>query len=184
MLLGDLTRARAAAQGLRERLLELPTTNDFERLRVAASLNHLHNSLGWVALQARDFAAAQEHFRLVAETRKQLPAETLVDRRGAADDAALLAITLAHTGRLDEARALAEPALALQREVHARQTDDQMHKLGLSLALVAAAWAKPDEASVLLAQAQAAFDSLPAEARGLRSSQLLQGLIADARRRA
>ena len=144
MLLGDLTRARVAAQGLRERLLQLPTTNDFERLRVAASLNYLHNSLGWVALQARDFAAAQEHFRLVAETRKQLPAETLVDRRGAADDAALLAITLAHAGRLDEARALAEPALALQREVHARQTDDQVHKLGLGLALVAAALTTPD----------------------------------------
>ena len=163
--------------------MELPTTNDFERLRVAASLNYLHNSLGWVALQARDFPAALQQFSLLAETHKQLPTETLVDRRGAADDAALLAITLAHAGRLDEARALAEPALALQREVHARETDDQMHKLSLCLALVAAAWGTPDQAKALLAQAQAAFDSLPAEARDLRSSQLVQGLIADARRR-
>ena len=107
-------------------------------------------------------------------------AETLSERRNAADDAALLAIALTQAGRLNEARALAEPALALQREVHARQTDDQMHKLGLVLALVAAARAMPDNARTLLAQAQAAFDSLPAEARDLRSSQLLQGLIADA----
>ena len=182
MLLGDLTRARAAAKGLREQLLALPTTNDFERLRVAAALNSLHTALGWVALQARDFAAAQEHFSRVTEARKQLPAVTLYERREAADEAALLAITLAHAGRLDEARALAEPALTLQREVHSRQTDDQMHKLGLSLALVAAARATPEQARALLAQAQAAFDSLPAEARGLRSSQLLQGLIADAPR--
>jgi Tetratricopeptide repeat len=181
MLLGDLTRARAAAKGLRERLSELQTTNEFERLRVAAALNYLHNSLGWVALQARDFDTAQEHFGRVAETHKQLPAATLVDRLGAAYDASLLAITLAHAGRLGEARALAEPALALQREVHARQTDDQMHKLGLCLALVATARATPGQAKVLLAQAQAVFDSLPAEARELRSSQLLQGLIADAR---
>jgi Protein kinase domain/Tetratricopeptide repeat len=181
MLLGDLTRARAAAKGLREQLLELPTSNDFERLRVIGSLNSLHTVLGWVALQARDFAAAQEHFGRVAETHKQLPAATLSERLDAAYDASLLAITLAHAGRLDEARALAMPALALQREVHARPTDDQMHKQGLVLALVATAWATPDQAKALLAQAQAAFDSLPAEARELRSSRLLQGLIADAR---
>ena len=182
MLLGDLTGALAAARGLREQLLQLPSTNDFERLRVAEALNNLHTALGWVALQARDYAAAQEQFSLVAETRKQLPAATLRERLGAASDASLLAITLAHAGRLDEARALAMPALALQREVHARPTDDQMHKLGLGLALVAAAWATPDQAKALLAQAQAVFASLPAEARELRSSQLLQGLIADARR--
>lgn len=183
MLLGDVTRVRTAAKGLRERLLELPTTNDFERLRVAASLNYLHTTLGWAALQARDFAAAQEHFSRVAETRKQLPpAATLYDRRDAADEASLMAITLAHAGRFDEARALAEPALAFQREVHALQTDDQMHKLGLSLALVAAALSTPDKAKALIAQAQAAFDSLPAEARELLNSQLVLGLIADARR--
>jgi hypothetical protein len=182
MLLGDLKRASAAAKGLREQLLELPTASDFERSRVAAGLNSLHNALGWVALQARDFATAREHFSLVAETRRQLPTGTLFELLGAADDAALLAITLAHAGRLVEARALAEPALALQREVHARQTDDQMHKPGLALALVAAAWATPNQAKALLARAQAAFDSLPAEARELRSSRLVQGLIADARR--
>jgi tetratricopeptide (TPR) repeat protein len=184
MLLGDPRRARAAANGLRERLVALPTTNEFEQRLVAGALHDLHLTLGWAALQARDFAAAQEQFSLVAQARKQLPAVTLDERRDAADDAALLAITLAHAGRLDEARALAEPALALQREVHARQTDDQMHKLGLGLALVAAAWTMPHEARALLAQAQAAFDSLPAEARDLRSSQLVHGLIADARRRA
>jgi Protein kinase domain len=181
MLFGELTRARAAAKGLREQLLQLPSTNDYERLRVALALNDLHTTLGWVELQARDFAAAQEQFSLVAETRKQLPAATLRERLGAAYDHSLLAITLAHAGRLDEARALAEPALALQREAHARQTDDQMHKVGLTLALVAAAQATPNRTRALLAQAQAEFDSLPLEARELRSSRLVQGLMADAR---
>ena len=57
-----------------------------------------------------------------------------------------------------------------------------LHKQGLVLALVAAARATPNQARTLLAQAQATFDSLPAEARDLRSSRLLQGLIADAPR--
>ncbi len=180
-LQGDPVRARAAAKGLRERLLQLQPANDYDRQRVAFELRRLHLALGWAELQARDFAAAQEHFSFVAEARKSLPSLTLTNRREAADDAALLAITLAHAGRDDEARALAEPALALQRELHARQTDDQWHKFSLALALVAAAQATPANARALLAEAQTTFDSLPAEARGLRTSRLLHGLIADAR---
>jgi hypothetical protein len=181
-LQGDPVRARAAAKGLREQLLQLQATNAYDRQRVAFELRRLHLALGWAELQARDLAAAQQHFRFVAEARKSLPELTLPNRREAADDAALLAITLAHAGRSDEARALAEPALALQREVHARQTDDQWHKFGLALALLAVAQSTPANASALLAEAQTALDSLPAESRAVRTSHMLQGLIADARR--
>ncbi len=181
MLQGDPARARAAAKGLRERLLQLQPTNAYDRRRVAEQLRRLHVVLGWAELQARDFVAAQGQFALVAEARKSLPTLTLTNRREAADDAALLAITLAHGGRLDEARALAEPALALQRELHARQTDDQWHKVGLALALLATAQATPAQAGALLADAQAALDSLPGEARNVRTSQMVQALIADAR---
>ena len=94
----------------------------------------------------------------------------------------MLAIALANNGRPGEAKALAEQALAFQRELHARQTDDQMHKFDLALALLAVAQATPAQAGALLAEAQSTLDSLPAEARGLRIVGLLQGLIADARR--
>jgi hypothetical protein len=181
MLQGDPVRASGAAKGLREQLLQLQPANANDRRRVAELLRRLHLALGWAALQARDFAAAQGHFSFVAEARKQLPTLTLTNRREAADDAALLAIALVHDGRIDEARALAEPALALQRELHARQTDDQWHKFSLTLALLAAAQSTPAKTGALLAEAQAAFDSLPAEARGLRTSQMVRGLIADAR---
>ena len=89
---------------------------------------------------------------------------------------------LARGGRVDDARALAEPALAFQRELNARKTDDQWHKAGLALALVAAAESTPAKAGTLLAEAQAALDSLPAEARSVHSSQMVQRLITDARR--
>jgi conflict system STAND superfamily ATPase len=179
---GDPARARAAAKGIRERLSQLQPTNDYDRQRVAELLRRLHLALGRAELQAGDYAAAQEHFSQVAEARKLLPTKALVQRRDAADDAALLAITLAHGGRIDEARALAEPALNFQRELHARKTDDQWHKWNLALALLAAARSTPAKSGALLAEAQAALDSLPAEARGVHASQMVQGLIADARR--
>jgi hypothetical protein len=178
---GNPVRARAAAKGLREQLLQLQPTNAYDRQRVSEQLRRLHLALGWAELQARDFAAAQGHFGVVAEARKSLPTLALTNRREAADEAALLAITLAHNGRIDDARALAEPALVLQRELHARQTDDQWHKFSLALTLVAAGQATPANASALRAEAQTTFDSLPAEARGLRTSQMLQGLIVETR---
>jgi len=183
-LQGDTARARTAAKGVREQLLQLQPTNDYDRQRVATELRRLHLALGWAALQAREFAAAQEHFNRVAEARKSLPTLMLTNRREAADDAALLAIALAHGGRIDEARALAEPALTLQRELHARHTDDQMHKVDLALALVASALCNPDpvQARALASEAQAMFESLPADARRLHSSQVVLGLITDARR--
>jgi hypothetical protein len=182
--LGDPSRARAAAKGLRERLLQLQPTNDYDRHRVAALLRRLHLALGWAELQAGDFAAAQGHFSQVADARKLLPTRALADQRDAADDAALLAITLAHGGRIDEARALAEPALAWQRAQQARLTDFPWRKRSLALALVATAQSTPLKSGALLAEAQTALDSLPAEARGTRNAQMVQGLIADARRAA
>ena len=179
---GEPARARASAKGLRERLLQLQPANDYDRQRIAELLRRLHLALGWAELQTGDYAAAQENFGRVAEARKAILTQALGQRREAADDAALLAITLAHAGRIDDARALAEPALALQRELHARKSDDQWHKWSLALALVAVAESSPAKASVLLAESQAALDSLPAEARGLRNSQNVQKLIADARR--
>ena len=182
--MGDPVRARAAAKGLRENLPKPQPGNAYEQLRMTFNLRRLHLALGWAELQAGDLAAAQVQFRHVAEAGKQLPTLELSNRREAADDAALLAITLAHSGRLDEAHALAVPVLAFQRELHARKTEDQWHKIGLALALLAVAQSTPDKSGALLAEAQATLDSLPAEARGVRTAQTLQGLIAEARRTA
>ena len=52
----------------------------------------------------------------------------------------------------------------------------------LALALLSAAESTPAIADRLLAEAQAELDRLPAEARSARRCQMLQGLIADARR--
>jgi hypothetical protein len=178
---GDPARAHAAAKGVREGLLQLQPTDTFGRERIAEALRLLHLALGWAELQAKDFAAAQSHFSHVAEARKVLPARTLRQRLEAADDAALLAITLARGGRLDDARALAEPALAWQREQQARMSEFPWRHWSLALALVAAAETTPPKANSLLADAQAELDRLPAEMRAARTSGMLQRLITDAR---
>ena len=181
-LQGNPARARAAAEGERERLLQLQPADDISHERVAGALRRLHLALGWAELQAGDHSAAQGHFSHVAEARKRLPARTLWQRNSEVGDAALLAITLARAARLDEARALAEPALAWQREQQGRLTEYPWRHANLALALVAAAESTPAKAGALLVEAQAALDRLPAEARASRSGQRVQGLIADARR--
>jgi hypothetical protein len=57
-----------------------------------------------------------------------------------------------------------------------------MHKWNLAIALVAAAHANPGQAKALVSEAQAIFDSMPQEARALRTSRWIESLIADARR--
>jgi len=116
------------------------------------------------------------------EARRDLPLGDMPSRRDDAQDHALAALVLARLGRMDEARERAAKALAFQREIAALGGDDELRKREMALALVAAAWAEPGRAQTLLAEAQAALDSMPAEARGLRYSRWIDGLIADARR--
>ena len=181
-LLGDLTRARSAAKGVRERQLKLQPVDAFGREQVAGQLRRLHLSLGWVELQAADYTAALEHFIHVADSRKLMPARNLRQRLEAADDSALLAITLARGRRVEEAQSLADTTLAWEREQQEQMAEYPWRHWSLALALVAAAESTPAKSRALLAEAQAELDRLPAEARAARRSQMLQGLIANARR--
>ena len=62
------------------------------------------------------------------------------------------------------------------------KTDDQLHKWNLAFALIASAYANPQQATPVVTEAQAVFDSLPAEARALRTSRWIESMIAEARR--
>ena len=145
-------------------------------------LRRLHIAMARVEIESGDFSAADRQLQWVAEARRDLPVRTMVSRRENANEEAWSALVLARLGRAEEARPQAAQALAFQRELHAMATDDQMHKLDLAVALVASAWVEPGRAKGLLAEAQSAFDSLPAEARALRTSRWIGSLIADARR--
>ena len=185
LAVGDLARAREQAKGAREGLLQVKPGDDPGRQREQAQfLRRLHAALGRIELESSDFVAAEKHYRLAAEARRAVPARTMDGRRDAAEDSARLALALARSGRADEARPIADQALAFEREVHAMKTDDQLHKWNLAVALVASAHANPAQAKALVTEAQAVFDSMPAEARALRTGRWIEGLIAEARRTA
>jgi hypothetical protein len=180
---GNPAQVREMTKGVRERLLQLDPGDDPGRQRQRAFwLRRLHVALAQADLMSSDFVAADNQFRLVAEARRSLPSVTMNQRRGEAEEQARWALALARSGRADEARPKAAQALALEREVHAVKTDDQLHKWSLAVALVASAHANPAQAKALVTEAQAAFDSLPAEARALRTSRWIESLIAEARR--
>jgi hypothetical protein len=180
---GDMARARAAAKGARESLVELDPGSDPDRRRQWASqLHFLHAAMVRVELESNDFAAAERESRRVTEARRDLPLDVLSERRSHAGDLASWALALARLGRVDEARPKAEQALAFQRGLHAMADGDELHKRDFALALVASAWADPGRARELLAEARSVFDSMPADARALRSSRWIEGLIADAQR--
>ena len=147
-------------------------------------LRRLHAAMARVELDAGDLATAEKHVRWLAEARGDLRVVTLERRREQAGDQALSALVLARLGRVDEARPLAAKALAFQRELHALGTDDQLHKLDLALALVAAAWTDRDAARAMLAEAQSLLETLPADARALRTGRWTEALLADAGRAA
>ncbi|UCG96276.1 MAG: hypothetical protein JSW31_11655 [Burkholderiales bacterium] len=180
---GRLARAREVARGVREELLLVkPGDDPGRRQQHADFLRRLHLALAGVELRSEDFVAAEKQLQLVAEARRSLPAVTMRERRDEAGELSMWALALARSGRLDEARPKAARALAVEREVHALKTDDEAHKWNLALALVASAYVDPARSKTLLAEAQAAADSMPAEARALRTGRWIESLIAEARR--
>ena len=181
---GDLDLARAGSRGAREGLLGVDPGQDPAHRRMRGILmRNLHRGLGRLEIESDDFGAAERQLRWAAEAQREIPQESMYEqRRDNAEVTTLWALALARLGRADEARPKAAEALAFQREVHARAGDDKLHKRDLALALVAAAWAEPAMAKALLDEAQKTFDSMPAEARGLRTSRWIAGLLEQARR--
>lgn len=183
MLNANFTQARELAKGTRERLLSVdPGQNPQLRALRDIYLRRLHLALGRVELESGNLAAAEEQMRLGVDASAAVRQTALGNRVELAGDRALWAVVLARLGRTAEAAPLAAQALAAMRDANAQLGDGQMHKVELTLALVASAWADPGRAKPLLDEAQKVFDSMPAEARSLRTSRLCASLLAQARR--
>jgi hypothetical protein len=182
---GDPGAARRAAKGAREALLQVdPGAEPGRRQNWAGMLRRLHAGMMRVELEANDLAAAERHVQWLAAARQDLTTVSLEARHDQGIDQALSALVLARIGRVDEARPLAAKALAFEREMHALGTDDQMHKVDLAQALVASAAVDPGEAKALLAEAKSLLESLPAEARAMRTTRWAEGLVSEAARSA
>jgi hypothetical protein len=102
------------------------------------------------------------------------------DRRDQADNEVILALAVSRQDRSGEAQQLITPIVAYQRGLAARNHGDQQQKLELAVALYAQAMIDARQRAVLLPQAAALRDALPASVRALHSAQLWRGKIREA----
>jgi hypothetical protein len=113
--------------------------------------------------------------------RARLPMRTLAERRDVGTQSVLAGMIAARLGRRDEARALIDPVLAMQRELATRPgNDDQVQRFEYAQALYASALAGSSQRVEDLRQAAALLDALPVEMRQLISIRRWRQWIAEA----
>jgi len=106
---------------------------------------------------------------------------TLADRRDTGTQSVLAGLIAARLGRRDEARALIDPVLAMQRELASRpDNDDQVQRVEYAQALYASALAGSPHRAEELRQAAALVDGLSAQMRNLISIRRWRAWIAEA----
>jgi hypothetical protein len=133
------------------------------------------------AYRMKDYSAADADIHKALAIRERMPILSLGERRDAGRQAVLAAMIAAKLGRKDEARALVDPVLAMQRELASRaDNDDQMQRVEFAEALYASALAASPDRVGELRQAAALIDALPQEMRSLISVQRLRASIAQA----
>jgi tetratricopeptide (TPR) repeat protein len=170
MTLGDDATVSEADKRVRERLEPLKPASAGQERTLAFQFAHLHLQRGEAALWRGDFAAAAQAMYAVRTYRAKLPTVTLDAKVAAATDAAWLAVALARSGRVEEARELTGPALRVLREEERRNVDDQGLRLKLAQALYAASLTDSSLVKQLLAEAREITKALPPDLHSARSS--------------
>jgi hypothetical protein len=106
---------------------------------------------------------------------------TLSERRDVGTQSVLAGMIAARLGRRDEARALIDPVLAMQRDLASRpDNDDRIQRVEYAQALYASALAGSPRRAEELRQAAALLDALPVQMRNLISVRRWREWIAEA----
>jgi hypothetical protein len=179
--LGDEAAVREADKTVRERIEALKPANPNQERTQAVWLWRWHQQQAEDALLGGDFAAAADSVKAAHRYGVKLPAATLEAKFEKARGEAWLAVALARSGRVDEAREQVGPALRWLREEERRNVDDQSLRLVLAQALYAAALTDPREAKALLAEARAITKALSPDLHAARVSRWWIGRIAEGR---
>ena len=116
-----------------------------------------------------EYAAAADAARAAVERAEARREKSDFDRRREARARVLQSMELARLGHRDEAARVLAPAVRLERELYARNRDDESQRLELATALFAQALADTARQVPLLEEAAGIIAALPAEMRGLRS---------------
>ena len=145
------------------------------------SLERAYRFAADAAYRLKDYAGADADIHRALTVRERLPMRTLADRRDAGTQSVLAGMIAARLGRLQEARALIDPVVALNRELASRaDNDDQFQRLEYAQALYASALAGSPRKADELRQAAALIDALPVQMRNLISTRRWREWIAEA----
>jgi hypothetical protein len=177
---GDYRSVRSLAQASAARLESLaPGAVPAEQRD--GSLERAYRFAADAAYRLKDYAGADADIHRALTVRERLPMRTLADRRDAGTQSVLAGMIAARLGRLQEARALIDPVVALNRELASRaDNDDQFQRLEYAQALYASALAGSPRKADELRQAAALIDALPVQMRNLISTRRWREWIAEA----
>ena len=181
----DYLTVRNMAQASIQRAETFKPGNPLQELVKNRGLGGTYAVLADAAYNLKDYAAADAAIKRAIGFRQLVPKRTLQDERDASDELILAAMIAARLGRATEAQQIIGPVLKFHRGLYARGNDDLGQHLQLARALYVSALASPGQSrSKALAEAAALIDRMPSMVRGLRSTALLRGWIADEQKRA
>jgi hypothetical protein len=178
----DLDRAqRLAADGLRK-LQGVTPNGDTERQFRDACLIFADELDGRTEYQLGHLAAAEKAWRGALAARQRVGAATDTGRRDRDQVTTVIALAVARQGRTAEAARTIAPVVGFLRQLAARNHGDRWLALELARALYVQALAEPARRVVLLSEAAALVEGLPAALRALHDVRQWRERIAEAQR--
>lgn len=181
---GDYLAVRNEAEASLGRAEKLNPKTQQQELIKNRGLGGTYAVLADASYNLKDYAAADAAIKRAIDYRQLVPKRTLQDQRDASDELILAAMIAARLGRGAEAQRIIEPVLKFHRGLYARGNDDLGQHLQLAKALYASALASTGQNRAQLIEAAAIIDGTPPMVRGLRSTALLRGWIADEQKNA
>jgi hypothetical protein len=177
---GDYAAVRSLAHASAARLEKLQPAAGQAEARDAA-LETAWRFAADAAYRMKDYAAADADIHRALAVRARLPMRTLSERRDVGTQSVLAGMIAVRLGRRDEARALIDPVLAMQRDLASRpDNDDRIQRVEYAQALYASALAGSPRRAEELRQAAALLDALPVQMRNLISVRRWREWIAEA----
>lgn len=163
--LGDDRRALELGRDLAPKLAALTPADQSSTNEKATARRLLGTAMAVAAFRVGDYAGAEQATAVALEQWRVLRPDQVTDRRDEASDRGGRALVLVRLGRLDEARELAGPVLAMQRGLTEKNQGSAWQRFDLAQALIAAAAAGLGDPLAQRAEAARLIDGLPEELR-------------------
>ena len=183
LLHDDFIKARDQSRDVARLIVQVKTDGPLQEFQKYITLFTADHAGGRAEYLAGDYAAAEKSERDALAAREQSGLTNAVqDKRDIAEATTWLSLAVARQGRSAEAAKILEPALALHRQLGAKNRGELWQHVEFAFALYAQGLADKAGGSASLSRASAMIDSLPADMRALHEIRRLRDWIAAAER--